>query len=283
MNNDETRQQWESRALDWVRNERIIDTTFEPFTRALLQAVDLEGAGRVLDVGCGAGTLLEAAVAQGVEAVGVDLCEPMVEASRRRAPAATILTADAQTADILALAGGEPFDRVMSRFGVMFFDDPVAAFANIAKATAADGRMAFVAWREGESDLFSVGLEVLLDAMQTRPPLPAENTPGPLGLADGNRIRELLSTAGWTEIEVEPVDGVCDYSVDGSDGVDERIAVALAGGLGAAVRAELESRLGADGWNSLLEEARVDLRRRFPHGPVSFETHVWLVTATRAG
>ena len=120
---------WATGAEGWVRNERIFDAAFAPFTAAVLGAADLGSARRVLDVGCGTGTLLDAAVAAGAGAVGVDISSAMVEAARRRVPTATVVAADAQTADLLAAAPGAPFDRVVSRFGVMFFAEPEAAYS----------------------------------------------------------------------------------------------------------------------------------------------------------
>src|SRR4051794_25142912 len=150
MANEAMRDSWATGAEGWVRNERIFDASFTPFTAAVLDAAELGSARRVLDIGCGAGTLLEAAVAAGAEAVGADISPVMVEAARRRVPAATVVIADAQTDDLLAAAPGAPFDRVVSRFGVMFFADPVAAFANMRAATEPGARLAFVCWRQGE-------------------------------------------------------------------------------------------------------------------------------------
>jgi SAM-dependent methyltransferase len=263
-----------------VRNERVFDAVFTPFTAALLAAADLGSARRVLDVGCGSGSLLDAAAAAGAEAVGVDISPAMVEAARRRVPAATVVTADAQTADLLAAAPGTPFDRIVSRFGVMFFVDPEAAFANIRSATEPGARLAFVCWREGEVDMFSIGLRALTARMADPPALPMPGTPGPMGLANADRIREVLTAAGWSDVAIEPFDGICDYAIDGSDGVEERLAVALSGMFGRAARAELEPRLGPDGWSATVDEARAELRGQLMDGALRFVGHTWLVTAT---
>jgi SAM-dependent methyltransferase len=280
MANEAMRDSWATGAEGWVRNERIFDAVFTPFTAAVLGAADLGSARRVLDIGCGAGSLLEAAVAAGAEAVGADISPAMVEAARRRVPSATVVVADAQTADLLAAAPGAPFDRVVSRFGVMFFADQVAAFANIRAAAAPGARLAFVCWREGEFDMFSLGLRGLMARLADRPPPPAAGAPGPMGLADADRTREVLTGAGWSDVTIEAVDGLCDYAIEGSDGVEERLAAALSGMVGRAAQAELEPRLGADGWRAALDDARAELRSQLVDGAVRFVGHTWLVTAT---
>ena len=280
MANESMRDTWTTGAEGWVRNERIFDAAFAPFTAAILGAADLGSARRVLDVGCGVGTLLEAAVAAGADAVGVDISSAMVEAARRRVPAASVVTTDAQTADLLAAAPGAPFDRVVSRFGVMFFAEPVAAFTNIRSASAPGARLAFVCWREGETDMFSLGLRALLERLDDPPTRPMPGMPGPMGLANADRTREVLTAAGWSDVTIEQADGLCDYAMDGSDGVEERLTVALSGTVGRAARAELEPRLDPDGWQAVLEEARAELRARFVDGAVRFVGHTWLVTAT---
>ncbi len=274
---------WSAGADAWVRNERIFDAVFTPFTAALLAAADLGSARRVLDVGCGTGTLLAAAAAAGADAVGIDIAPTMVDAAQTRVPSATVINADAQTADILAAAPGEPFDRVVSRFGVMFFVEPDIAFANIRRATATGARMAFVCWRGEETDMFSLGLSTLRARLAGPPALPVPGGPGPLGLPDADRIRAVLAAGGWSDVAVEPFDGICDYAIGGSDGVEERLAVALGGTAGRTLRAALEPQLGGSGWEAAVADARRELRERRVDGALRFVAHTWLVTATNPG
>ena len=280
MANEEMRDNWATGAEGWVRNERLFDAAFSPFTAAVLGAADLGSARRVLDVGCGSGTLLHAAVAVGADAVGVDISPAMVEAAGRRVPTATVVAADAQTADVLAAAPGAPFDRVVSRFGVMFFADPAAAFLNIRSATAPGARLAFVCWRESPTYMFALSLRALTAHLDDPPAPPMTGAPGPMGLADAERTREVLTVAGWSDVLIEPLDGSCDYSIDGSDGVEECLAIALSSTFGREVRAALEPRLDADGWRAVLDEARADMRAHLVDGAVRFTGYTWLVTAT---
>ncbi len=279
MANEAMRDNWATGAAGWVQNERIFDAVLAPFAAAIVGAADFGSARRVVDIGCGAGALLEAAVEAGTAAVGVDISLPMVEAARSRVPSAAVVEADAQTDDLLVAAPGEPFDRVVSRFGVMFFADPVAAFVNIRAASAPGARLAFVCWREGEVEMFSLGLRALMAHLDEPPIRPAVGAPGPMGLANADRIREVLNGSGWSDVSIDVADAMCDYAMDGSDGVEERLAVALSGTVGRAVRAQLEPRLGAGEWDAVVDEARAELRASRIDGSVRFVGHTWLVTA----
>ena len=142
---------WNGRPADvWVREAERFDSLLGPFGRRLLEASALEPGERVLDVGCGNGAVsLEAARAVGGSGsvTGIDLSAPMLEVARLRAEEQGVdvhfVRGDAQTASF-----DEPFDLVVSRFGVMFFDDPEAAFGNLARATRPGGRLCFVCWQE---------------------------------------------------------------------------------------------------------------------------------------
>jgi hypothetical protein len=169
---------------------------------------------------------------------------------------------------------------VVSRFGVMFFAEPAAAFMNILSATAPGARLAFVCWREGETYMFAIGLRALTARLADPPAPPMPGAPGPMGLANADRIRQVLTVAGWSDVTIEPIDGVCDYSIDGSDGVEECLTIALSATFGRAVRAKLEPRLDPDGWQAVLDEARADLRDMRVDGAVRFVGHTWLVSAT---
>lgn len=282
MANEAMRDNWAAGGERWAANERLIDSSFTPVTAAIIAAADLGGATRVLDIGCGTGALLEAAVAAGADAVGVDISPSMIEAAARRVPGATAVVADAQTDDILAAAPGNAFDRVVSRFGVMFFDDPVGAFTNIRAAVAPGAELAFACWRAEERDAFMSGLGPFAARMAVPFGPPPVNTVGPLGLGTSVMIGDVLTEAGWSDVIVEALDVVLDYSLDGSDGVEERLAMALSGALGRSAQAELEPKLGPDGWAALLDEARADLRGGLVDGAFRLTGHIWLVTASNA-
>lgn len=272
------RKGWSVGGNGWVANQRVFDAVLGPCADAVLDAAHLAAGQRVLDIGCGFGTLLEASADVGAIPVGVDISDTMVAAARARVPSAVVLDADAQTADLRDEPAGGRFDRVVSRFGVMFFDDPTAAFANIRRACAPGARLAFVCWREGENAMFTLGSSVLLGRLEPQPEV-APGAPGPLAFGDPDRVRRILGEAGWTGVDLTALDTMADYGFDGTDGVEERVQVILSGSLGRMAREELEPRLGEQGWAALVDDVRAELRRHLVDGVVRFPARTWLVTA----
>jgi SAM-dependent methyltransferase len=223
--------------------------------------------------------LLAAAVAAGADAVGLDNAEGMVAAATARVPQATVLLADAQTADLAALAPGPPFDAVLSRFGVMFFDDPVGAFTNLRSSARPGARIVAAIWRGQEQNpVFSLGLGPLRRRLASSPATPG--VPGPDALADPDRTRDLLGAAGWSEVALGPLDVVLDYGLDGSDGVEHRLAMALTVSTGRVAAARLRPTLGESGWADVLEEMRAEIRGALDDGVVRIPGACWLLTAT---
>ena len=133
----------------WVTEQDRFDRMLAPFATALLEAAPLGAASRVLDVGCGTGlTTCEAArIATAGGARGLDISGQMVEAGRARAAAEGLVNVTFDVGDAQTERFAAEVDVVISRFGVMFFDDPTAAFANIRTALAPSGRVAFVCWQ----------------------------------------------------------------------------------------------------------------------------------------
>ncbi|MFB9661206.1 class I SAM-dependent methyltransferase [Glycomyces mayteni] len=280
MANESMRQNWTDGAAWWVANEAVFDAVFAPVTAAILGTARPGAGRRVLDVGCGSGTLLEASAEAGASVAGVDISEGMAEAARRRVPEASVVVADAQTADLLAELPGDPFDLVVSRFGVMFFEDPKAAFANLRSAAAPGARLVFACWRAAaENPMFGMGSSVLLERLDP-PPGPEEpGAPGPTAFADRDRLASILEGAGWAP-RIEAFDFTVDYGYNGTDGVEERLTSVESGGVGRTARAQLLPRIGPDGWDALLDEVRAELRRHLVDGVLRFPGAVWLVDAT---
>jgi SAM-dependent methyltransferase len=276
MANEAMRDNWTNWADGWVTHREVFDFELAGFAAAVMDRLQPGPGDRVLDVGCGTGALLEAIVAAGGAAVGVDISPAMVEAARARVPDATVLLGDAQTEDLAALG---PFSAVVSRFGVMFFDDPVGAFANIRSAMQPGARLAFACWRGiEENPMFTLGTSILTARLDP-PPVVAPGAPGPTAFADPARVSSILEGAGWADVSIAPLDVECNYAVHGGDGVEERLVMILNTTGGRMARVRLEAELGPERWEALLDEVRAELRRNLVDGVVKFNGAAWLVTA----
>jgi SAM-dependent methyltransferase len=262
----------------WVTLQDRLDALFAGLTAACLAQIAPSPGARVLDIGCGCGaTVLALAERVGPTGAvhGVDISAPMLARAAERVAAAGL----SQVALTLADAAAHPFapagaDLVFSRFGVMFFADPVAAFGNIRRALAPGGRLAFLCWRPMPDSAW-----FMLPCAAVRPHVPPmapfdPEAPGPFALGDPARTRQVLSAAGFQAIDIAPFDALLPVAAQGeaaaaADFVVQMgpVARALAGGDDAqraagiaAVRAALGAAAGPDG--------------------LALGAAMWLVTAT---
>jgi SAM-dependent methyltransferase len=217
MGNDEQRDFWDDRAAAWDEQAEWMDSAQSEHAASALRALAAQPGERVIDLGCGAG-LSAVALGRAVGASGwvaaVDLSSRMAEAAGRRLASAGVsgsaTAADVQSDDLVSAAGeGQPFDAAHSRHGVMFFDDPDAAFANIARCLRPGGRLAVSVWQDlGANDWMSVPTLTALGPLGVDTlPLPEPGRPGPFSLADPDHVREVVDRAGFVDVEVAPVDG----------------------------------------------------------------------------
>ena len=194
----------------WARHSDDTDRSLAEATDAVLTLARARTGESVLDIGCGAGQtsfLLAEKVGPGGRVVGVDVSQPMLALARSRVLAGNI-------AFIEADAAIHPFapdhDLIFSRFGVMFFVDPQAAFANIRKAAAPGGRLAFICWRAvTENEWVTLPYDAAKPLLPPQPPV-HPHAPGPYALADPDRLRAILSGAGYSGIGIEKFDGLMD-------------------------------------------------------------------------
>ena len=189
----------------WVTNQARYDRMHAPFTALILAAAALRPGGTVLDVGCGCGgtTLAAARLVAPGQAVGLDLSGPMLAQARAGAEAAGLANAVFQQGDAqVHELEPDTFGTVISRFGVMFFADPVAAFANIRSATRPGGRLVFVCWQPMAANQWMLVPGAAL-AEHLPPPGPGPGDgPGMFAFADPDRLRQILAAAGWTDIGI---------------------------------------------------------------------------------
>ncbi|AIP51459.1 class I SAM-dependent methyltransferase [Burkholderia pseudomallei] len=202
---------WNGRAgRAWADAQPMLDRMFEPFAQRLVEAA--RTGRRVLDVGCGAGATT-LAVAQRLGArgrcVGVDVSRPLIAAARARAERggvpASFVHADAQTHAFVPAS----FDTIISRFGVMFFENAVDAFANLLRAATSDASLAFVAWRTAAENPFMTTAERAAAPLVPNLPARQPDAPGQFFFGDARRIETVLAQSGWCGIDVRPIDVEC--------------------------------------------------------------------------
>ncbi len=211
---------WNGPAGDrWTREQVVLDRAFASLTTHLLELASLRPGERVLDVGCGCGeTTIAAADAVGPAGavLGVDVSAPMLARTRERSagrPNVTSLEADASTHAF------EPtFDVVLSQLGIMFFRDPVAAFANLRAALRPGGRLAFLCWRPAaDNEWARLPYEAATQHVPPEPPAGPDD-PGPHSFGDRARIERVLAGAGFTSVRIAPLDAKILLSEEGLDG-----------------------------------------------------------------
>jgi ubiquinone/menaquinone biosynthesis C-methylase UbiE len=189
----------------WAAFQEVLDARMRAHGEQVIATAGLREGMRVLDVGAGCGDIaLDAArtVGPSGRVVGVDVSRPMLARARERATAISNL--DFVEHDAALFTADAPFDAIVSRFGVMFFDDPGAAFANIHRAIKPGGSLTFACWKSlAENPWAAVPLAAVLEVMPPQPTA-VPNAPGPFAFADQDRVRALLSGAGWKDVTFTP-------------------------------------------------------------------------------
>lgn len=262
----------------WAANLARLDVMLEDFGAAAIKAADARPGDQILDIGCGSGSStfpLAEQVGPGGHVLGVDISEQLIEIARAAAPVGAPVEfrcADAATAP---LPDGR-FDLLFSRFGVMFFDDPVAAFTHMRRALKPGGRLAFVCWRGAqENDWVRVPMAAIRDIVETAPADPA--APGPFAFGDRQRLADLLAAAGFAAIDIAPFDTTMSYGRGATrqEAVDDALDMAFQVGP--------LSRALADQPDDIRERAAVAVRAAFAKRPgetsVLIDGAAWVVTA----
>jgi SAM-dependent methyltransferase len=229
----------EQTGTKWVAAQPRLDAMILPFGAAAMDALAPAAGERIVDVGCGCGDT-SLALGRRVTAtggvLGVDVSEPMLARARERAAAegaahVRFVRADAQT---------HPFERgaadgVFSRFGVMFFADPTAAFTNLRGALRAGGRLSFVCWQPATENPWVLVPLMAVAGLVPLPPPPAPDAPGPFALGDRDRLARILRDAGFRDVAIQPF--TPEVTIGGGGTLDDAVQFAMQlGPTGVALR-----------------------------------------------
>jgi SAM-dependent methyltransferase len=223
--NADQRAFWNGRGGEtWVARQEHTDLTLAPVFDALLAFAAPRTGERVMDVGCGCGaSTLDFARAVGTagRVTALDISGPMLAEGRSRAAAAGITNIEWREADP-ATATLDEYDLLASAFGVMFFGDPVSAFANMRRAASADARLAFVSWRPpSENPWTALPINAVSRHLPPRPQ-PVPNAPGMFAFADPEYVSGVLTAAGWAPPRFDALDLEIDLAA--GRGLDEAVA-----------------------------------------------------------
>lgn len=271
--------EWQGRVgQSWASEWQRTDRSFAALTAELERRILMLEFSRAIDIGCGAGelSLLLARARPAASILGVDVSPQLVAVARERGTGLANLQFELADASTWQAAPGADPDLLVSRHGVMFFDDPVAAFANLAGNAQPGTRMLFSCFRALESNpLFAeAGRLVPPDPHAPRPdPL----APGPFAFADGERVERILAEAGWSDIRLDAFDFDM-VAGSGEDPVSD--AIGYFSRIGPAARA-LAGLAGAQR-EALLEGIAALARANLRDGVVALGASVWIVTATNS-
>ncbi|MFD6225997.1 class I SAM-dependent methyltransferase [Streptomyces sp. NPDC060232] len=261
----------------WARSQERWDAVNDGCNQPLLDAVAVLDSDTVLDVGCGAGrtTRLAARRAARGRALGLDLSGPMLGKARESAVREGVenvafVQGDAQVHPL----DSEAFDAVISRYGMTFFADPVAAFSNLHHALRPGGRLAFICAAEAEANEWLAALASLRDIL----PLDGfgkAGGPGMFSLTDPGRIRELVTAGGFSDVDVQRIEVPGKWGADAEDAA----AFLLDSGPGRHLLSQVTPQQQAQARRKLTDV----LGRYESDGAVWLRSSSWLVTAVRGG
>ena len=259
----------------WADRQQTQDIVLAPVSGILIDRAKAKAGERIVDVGCGCGATTIALAQKAGPAghvLGIDISAPMLARARQLVPAG--LPADFALADATVYPFvPASFDLLASRFGVMFFAEPVLSFANLRRALRPSGRLAFACWRNPrDNPFFMAPLEAVYQHAPKLPQLGPED-PGPFSFASEARVHRILSEAGFCGVEME----ACNLSLDIAvgRGLDAAVEAALEIGPAARALAEQPPEVRAAATNSIREALAP-----FASGQsVPLAASIWIVTA----
>jgi SAM-dependent methyltransferase len=274
--NEQMRRYWNDVAgQEWVALAAEFDRTLGPAGDELLRRAAARPGEHVLDVGCGFGTTtlaLARAVGAAGRVMGVDISAPMLGLARWRAADAAVGNVIWREGDAQDMAlPGRHFDLIVSRFGVMFFDDPASAFSNLCRSAGPGARLHFACWQStARNPWYSLAARTLAHYIEVPPPQP--DAPGPFAFGDTGWVAKLLTAAGFVDVAADEFNMTLIQG--GSRGIDGAIEQLVRGPLAAAVAAAPD-RARQTGLDAL----RAELALHVEDGEVRFPASAWMVAA----
>jgi SAM-dependent methyltransferase len=261
----------------WVAMQREIDRIVVPFGDAALKVAAPQSGERVIDIGCGCGdTSIEIAriVGEAGTVLGIDVSQPMLEVARSRGALANCAHLAFREGDASEAGFPANTDLLFSRFGVMFFSQPSQAFSHLRKSLRTGGRCVFVCWRAPRDNAWAMTpLSAARTAMGVTPTPADPDAPGPFAFADDERLRTILSAAGFGAIDIQRFDAVLSLGATPRSAAEGTVQI---GPVSRFVR-----EVGAEHLAIILdaiERALAPLAA--PDGHVSLNGSTWIVAAT---
>ena len=272
-NENNLRDMWQgTAAARWLQEQVRLDELLRPFGQAAQMTLAAVSGEWILDVGCGAGTTsfeLADAVAPSGGVYGIDISEPLLERARERAEAAGSKNTQWIVADAATHRFDRGFDALYSRFGVMFFSDPVAAFSNLRDALQRSGRLAFVCWQELDRNPWANRPLTAARSAAPELPLPAmfqPGQPGPFAFGDQEYVNDSLKAAGFRQVDITRFERPVHLGASAEDAADSSLVI----GPTSRFAAEAPPEVGASIRNAIIEALK----------PFESPRGVWLDAAT---
>jgi len=253
----------------WAQNQENLDRLLAPLSEAVVSAAALQQGERVLDVGCGCGATALAIADQGAMATGIDVSQPMLAKARSRAEGRS--NPEFVLADAALHEFNGDYDLLFSRFGVMFFVQPVAAFANLRSALRPGGRMCLLCWQPADRNPWvSVPMAAARKLLPPADPVDPK-APGPFAFGDGDYVSDILAQAGFDDVQLTPLKRQL------SLGQDATIAAEFVTRIGPVSRVLVDLDEGRR--DELINEVRESLNPYESADGVALGAACWIVTA----